>query len=111
MKVRVEGIQIVEGTSKTTGKPYKRAVLEFNGQSASMFINEKFGQKDLETIKTWQEGDEVDIIIEQNGRYANFKLPSKTDLLGERVFDLEGRVEKLEGIIANAQSKKEKTTK
>lgn len=106
MKVKVESISIAEGVSKTTGKPYKRAVLEFNGQEASMFINEKFGQKDLDTVKTWKEGDLVDIIIEQNGQYANFKLPSKTDMLSERVFDLEGRLDKIEELLRNAKKNK-----
>lgn len=105
MKVKVESIEIVEGTSKTSGKPYTRAVLEFNGQKASMFINEKFGKKDLETLKTWGEGDEVDIIVEQEGQYLNFHLPSKADLLGERVFDLEGRLEKLEDLLKNVKKK------
>ena len=111
MKVKVESIQIVEGTSKTSGKPYKRAILEFNGQQASMFINEKYGTRDLEVLNAWKVGDEVEVMIEQSGQYLNFKLPSKTDLLAEKVLALEGRVDKLEGIIANAQSKKTKVSK
>jgi hypothetical protein len=112
MKVKIEKISISEGTSKTSGKPYKRAILEFNGQQASMFINEKFGTRDLEVLSTWKIGDEVEVMIEQSGQYLNFKLPSKTDLLAEKVLALEGRVERLEEVIKNAQDKKaEKTAK
>ena len=107
MKVKVEKISIVEGVSKKTNKPYKMAILEFNGQKASFFPK----AEDLVVLSQWKTGDEVEVNIEQSGQYLNFKLPSKTDMLAEKVLALEGRVDKLEGIIANAQSKKAEKTK
>lgn len=40
-------------------------------------------------------GDEVNISVEQKGEFLNFRLPTKTDLLEERVYALEHKVEVL----------------
>lgn len=37
----------------------------------------------------WKPGDEVDILVEKNGEFWNFKTPSKLDLLESRVKVLE----------------------
>ena len=67
------------------GDPYTMVTIEFevagNTRKASMYIGGKIGAKDLETIQTWEEGQEVEIVVEQNGQYNNFHLPGKTDLL------------------------------
>ena len=69
--------------------PYKLIALETtDGIKASMFCG-KFGQKDLEVIQTWQEGQAIRISLEQNGVYWNFSLPTKIDELEARVIALE----------------------
>jgi hypothetical protein len=52
------------------GKPYTRCLLDTtDGRKMSGFSNP--------TAKTWQQGDEVEIDVEQNGQYWNFKTPKK----------------------------------
>lgn len=55
----------------------------------SMYINAKYGQKDKETIRQWLAGMEIEVIIYENNGYKNFRIPTKTDLLDERVSKLE----------------------
>lgn len=109
--VTVNGIEIKSGISKA-GRGYNMAILETDGGKLSCYMDKEYDMKykNLEKIQQWKEGDKVTIDIEQNGDYLNFKLPSKNDILTERIFELEGRVERLEGIIENAR-KKEKNTK
>jgi hypothetical protein len=60
----------------------------------SMYIglDQQWGKKNLETVKTWKVGQEVPVILEDNGDYKNFKIAGKTDLLEQRVKALEGKV-------------------
>jgi hypothetical protein len=77
------------------GNPYKLIALETtDGTKASMFCG-KFGQKDLEVIQTWQEGQAVIISLEKNGDFLNFSLPTKTDELEARVAVLEDMMSKM----------------
>jgi len=79
------------------GNPFKMAVIENEkGDKASMFCG-KFQAKDLEEIKTWKSGDIVKVNLEQDGKYINFSLPSKTDELQERITGIELRLSRLEG--------------
>lgn len=79
------------------GNPFKIAVIENEkGDKASMFCG-KFQAKDLEEIKTWKSGDIVKVSLEQDGKYVNFSLPSKTDELQERITGIELRLSRLEG--------------
>ncbi len=45
----------------------------------------------------WKEGDEVTIVIERNGEYVNFKVPSRLDMIEERVSAIEARMDEIEG--------------
>ena len=48
-----------------------------------------------EAFLSWKSGDEVEVVIEQNGDFLNFSLPEETDKLEKRVEELEdwkGRV-------------------
>jgi len=95
MKVKIKNISIADNIKgqpmiDKNGTPYKTAWLDIgDGKNYSMFIGQKYGQKDYEVISTWRAEQEVEIIIEQKGQYFNFKLPNKTDLLEERVEILE----------------------
>jgi len=52
------------------GKPYTRCLLDTtDGRKMSGFSNP--------TAKTWQQGDQVEIEVEKNGEYWNFKIPKK----------------------------------
>jgi hypothetical protein len=97
------------------GEPYTMVTIKYDAEGeageASMYIGGKFGEKDLNVVSNWKEGDEVNLTFEVNGQYNNFSLPSKTDLLAEELFDIKERVTELERIIANAQSKKTEKTK
>lgn len=49
-----------------------------------------------EEMETWQSGQQVNILVEQNGQYLNFKVPNRSDALEERILSLEKRVSILE---------------
>lgn len=106
-KVIIKGIDIKSGISKT-GRGYNMAILDTDGGKLSMYIDKEYDMKfkNLEKVSQWKEGDEVTIDVEQNGEYLNFKLPSKNDILTQRIFELEGRVEKIEELLRNAKKNK-----
>lgn len=52
------------------GKPYERCSIK-TAQHGEKYLS-GFGNK---TTKTWQVGEEVDILVEENGEYLNFSLP------------------------------------
>ena len=70
--------------NKNGGK-YEMAVIYWEGKSASCYLDAKFGEKKKEIISKWTQGSTVSVKIEQNGSYLNFDIPSKLDLLEERV--------------------------
>ena len=45
---------------------------------------------------SWKAGDQVTIVIEQNGDWLNFRHPVKQDVVNSRIDRLEGRVAALE---------------
>lgn len=47
----------------------------------------------------WQEGQEIEIDIEEKGEWLNFKLPKKEDVAVSKVEELEKRVKKLEDLL------------
>lgn len=114
--IKIESIEIKNGVSKS-GRGYAMPVIETaDGRKISMYIDKEYDTKikNLDKIQEWEVGDVVNVSIEQNGDYLNFKLPSKTDLLderitvvAERVSEVEEKVEKIETTIKNAQKKKE----
>jgi len=86
------------------GNPYKMATLVVDsGKKASMFIG-KFQEKYLPELQSWKAGDIVDVVFEKNGEYINFKIPTKTDNLEERVVSLELKVARLEGSLLSIKS-------
>lgn len=122
-KIKITTIDIKHGTSKN-GRAYAMPIIQTeDGRKMSMYIDKEYDTKvhNLEKIEELKEGDEISVSVEQNGDFLNFKLPSKTDMLGERVdvvekevnllkeqvFETEVRIEKIEGVIKNAKKKAE----
>lgn len=95
MRVQIEQITVEEKTSKA-GKPYTSAGLKVAGKWHNGFV----GRGD-DCIKTWKEGDMVEVILfqeEYNGNmYDKFRIPSETDVLRGLIEGMELRIQKLEG--------------
>lgn len=54
------------------GKPYTRCLLDAtDGRKMSGFSSP--------VAKTWQQGNEIEIDVERNGEYWNFKIPKKEE--------------------------------
>lgn len=54
------------------GKPYSRCLIDTtDGRKMSGFANP--------TNRNWRQGDEVEVEVEQNGQYWNFKMLDKKD--------------------------------
>ena len=75
-KIKIARITFIENDKEGNqlktkdGKPYTRCLLDaVDGRKMSGFSNP--------TAKTWQQGDEVEIEVEKNGEYWNFKTPKK----------------------------------
>lgn len=87
------------------GNPYKKVNIEStSGNKASMFVG-KFQQKDLPTIEKWKAGDTVEVIIEKNGDFYNFRLPTANDGLREDIQSLKGTVETLVSRVTALENK------
>jgi hypothetical protein len=78
-----------EGKPFTTskGKPFWKIAIKTDRYPDDWMSALAFAQDDAEM--NLKEGDEVKILIETNGQYKNFKLPSRIDQLEERVAALE----------------------
>lgn len=109
MKLTIKSIYVndrkMDGTPfiNKKGEAYSMANLEFelNGETkkASMYLG-KVNAKEKEVLSTWSSGQEVEVVLEQNGSYTNFRLPSKTDALNETVENHETRITKLEKVLS-----------
>ena len=77
-----------DGTKLLTkdGRPYKKIAIQTDKHAGylSDFI---FNQDDPKL--QWKIGDEVEIIVWQNGEYKNFKAPTRLDRLEMRMDELE----------------------
>lgn len=49
-----------------------------------------------QVTQNWKEGDTVEVEVKQVGQYLNFSTPKATDLLEDRIKNLEDRVTALE---------------
>lgn len=88
------------------GKPYKIANITCgDGTAGSMFI---FDDRDLDKVTV---GKEVQVDVEVNGQYTNFRLPSKENLLEQRISNLEQRMDKLYKFLAGKLEKVADTPK
>jgi len=73
------------------GKPYTRMSIKTQQHGDTWLSG--FQNR---TNENWKQGDEVEIIVTQNGQYTNFETPKTEDMLAMRVKDLEIRVDRLE---------------
>lgn len=89
MKVQIKSIEIKQFEKE--GKRYEMAFLEYGDQKVSMYLHPTYGAKDKEKIQQWAPGMEVDIIVYQSNGYTNFKIPTKTDFIDERLTNLESK--------------------
>lgn len=70
-----------------TGKPYTRCLIDAtDGRKMSGFANP--------TNRNWHQGDEVEVDVEQNGIYWNFKMPEKKEVAGVNQEQMD-RIEKM----------------
>lgn len=78
-----------QGNSYVTqdGRPYTKVALitkEYGKEYVRGFGNEKNAQ--------WKEGDIVEVMVERNGQYLNFKMPKEKDVLLERIEKIEEEI-------------------
>lgn len=69
------------------GKPYKKIAIqtaEYGKEYLSSFI---WNENDPRF--NWQAGDVVEMIIEKNGQYTNFRLPTEIDIINIRLDKIE----------------------
>jgi hypothetical protein len=107
-KIKITTIDIKHGTSKN-GRAYAMPIIQTeDGRKMSMYIDREYDTKKgyLEKIQAWEAGDEKEVIVEKNGDFLNFYLPSRTDLLETRVFEVEGKVEKINTVLKKYMEKK-----
>ena len=94
------------------GKPFKKVTIkvaedskrpqEYDGKYISCLVF-----KDDDACLQWQSGDYVDILIEKNGEFFNFRQPSRIDILESRVKISEKKIEVLEAFMGNGSVKEE----
>ena len=65
------------------GRPYTRLVIRCKEYGDKMLS----GFDSIQT-QSWQEGDTVEVEVEQKGEYLNFKIPNKQDLIGKSLEEI-----------------------
>lgn len=75
--------------SSKTGKPYKKVAIKTE-QHGDKWLSGFANDNDEKLF--WKEGQEVEIFVEENGQWLNFKTPGKIDSLEARVKALEDKV-------------------
>ncbi len=85
MKVKIAEIKTIEDTEGKYG-PQKRIVfreaMEGGDRTVSGWVPLKSFNSD-----EWKEGSSLELEISQNGKYWNFKLPTKQDQVKNEVMD------------------------
>ena len=72
------------------GKPFKRVAIQTNSHGETWLSS--FSFRDTDEMREWKEGQEVQILISKRDDFWNFRIPTKADLLEERVTKLEEAV-------------------
>ena len=77
-----------DGTKLLTkdGRPYRKIAIQTDKHAGYL---SDFIFRDDDVKLTWKIGDEVEIIVWQNGEYKNFKVPTRLDRLEMRMDELE----------------------
>lgn len=102
-----DGTPYVVKQGKNTGKPYSKAAIKcdkYGDKWLSGFVWDSY-----DTIHKWQTGDEVSIVVSENGQYLNFEKPKAKDFDDEERLVLINRVRDLEAAFMKhiAECKKE----
>lgn len=84
-------VEIKTLEKKDKSGTFEMAFLEYGDQKVTMFLHPTYGIKDKEKMMQWAAGMEVDIIVYQSNGYTNFKIPTKTDYIDERLTSLESK--------------------
>jgi len=71
-------------------KPFKRVAIQTNSHGETWLSS--FSFRDSDEMREWKEGQEVQILISKRDDFWNFRIPTKGDLLEERVTKLEEAV-------------------
>ena len=72
------------------GKPFKRVAIQTDSHGETWLSS--FSFRDSDEMREWKEGQEVQILISKRDDFWNFRIPTKGDLLEERVTKLEEAV-------------------
>jgi len=71
-------------------KPFKRVAIQTDSHGETWLSS--FSFRDSDEMREWKEGQEVQILISKRDDFWNFRIPTKADLLEERVTKLEEAV-------------------
>jgi len=71
-------------------KPFKRVAIQTDSHGETWLSS--FSFRDSDEMREWKEGQEVQILISKRDDFWNFRIPTKGDLLEERVTKLEEAV-------------------
>jgi len=88
-KIRILNVGIKQGESN--GRAWRKCGIQTDKHGAkwlSCFLN----QRNESRLESLRKGDTVEIIVEEQGQYLNFRLPDRIDYLEERVMALEEKV-------------------
>ena len=103
--IKIATIETKSGVSKT-GRGYNMVIIMAeDGKKLSCYIDKEYDLKfkKQEKMVDWKPGMEVKVKVEQNGDYLNFDIPSKNDLLEERLINVEKRLSVIEIAIRHAK--------
>jgi len=81
------------------GKPYRKIAIqtqEYGNEYLSSFIFEPGDEK-----LNWKSGQTISVIVEKNGQWFNFRMPTNSDYQEIRMESLEKRIEALEDFAKN----------
>jgi len=104
-KIKIATIETKSGTSKT-GRGYNMVIIMAeDGRKMSCYIDKEYDlkYKKQEKMVDWKPGMEVTVKVDQNGDFVNFDLPSKNDLLEDRLVEVEKRLSVIEIAIRHAK--------
>jgi hypothetical protein len=72
-----------------TGKPYRQISIKTK-EYGDKYLSNMIFEEDDDQLR-WQEGEKKKIIVVENGVYLNFRVPSRLDILEERIEKLEAK--------------------
>jgi hypothetical protein len=72
------------------GKPYKKVAIQTNIHGEKWLSCLSF--RDNDPVRDLVSGQSANIVVEEDGKYLNFSLPSRLDLLEARVEELEKQI-------------------